>query len=266
MYWPSLLLWTLMMGLLALIALMCGFGIFFGAHTYREGLSALLSCGILSMIVGLFAVYGLKRVRHLQRCPDTDPEFLSVPLPFNDILTVRATSYLDMAPPLSFAAIGWCGVLLCGGSLLGWVSGSGSAVAGLVIAGLFVAFAHSVLLGYAVTIKIDLRRGRWYSCNGIWPFRSVASGDLGEASHLAVGRETRSDEGAEYTVLVARIAWKIPDREPLVLAERPNEFDCLRYGARATTMDYRPALSRWAAELAGLLGLPLKILESIEET
>ena len=109
----------------------------------------------------------------------------------------------------------------------------------------------------AVTVKLDLRHRTWEVRKGVWPIRSRERGDLSEASHVAVARELRSDEGAEYEVLVARLGWRDGWRAPLVLDQRPNSVDCLRYGGDSLQMDYRSAMMRWASGLAGVLNLPL---------
>jgi hypothetical protein len=90
----------------------------------------------------------------------------------------------------------------------------------------------------------------------VWPIRRRTQGDLTEASHVEVARETRSDEGAEYEVLVARLAWRDGWYAPLVLGERPNQVDSLRYAGNTLNMDYRRAMMRWAWGLADILDLP----------
>ena len=67
----------------------------------------------------------------------------------------------------------------------------------------------------------------------------------------------RLDEGAEYEVLVTRLEWRDDWHAPLVLGERPNEVDALRYGGDTLGMEYRRATMRWASGLAGVLDLPL---------
>ena len=167
------------------------------------------------------------------------------------VLTIRATSFLEIAPALIVAAMGWSGVGLCVAGALGCIPVSGSPLAGLVITGIFVAIGHWFLLTYAV--KVEICPERWGVRKGIWPFRSSTSGDLSEASHLAIARETRNDEGAEDPVLVVRIEWRDPGRKPLVLTERP---------IHNTKLDCRPALAHWAGKIGELLDLPLEILES----
>ena len=109
---------------------------------------------------------------------------------------------------------------------------------------------------HAVTVRLDLRHRRWEVRKGVWPIRSWKHGDLTEASHVAVAREVRWDEG-EYEVLVARLEWRDGWQAALVVGERPNQVDALRYGGNTLTMDYRRAMTRWASGLAGVLDLPL---------
>jgi hypothetical protein len=106
-------------------------------------------------------------------------------------------------------------------------------------------------------VRLDLRHRQWEVQKGVWPIRSRKHGDLTEASHVAVAREVRLDEGAEYEVLVARLEWRDGWHAPLVLGERPNQVDALRYGGDTLKMDYRRAMTRWASGLAGVLDLPL---------
>src|SRR5262249_48114025 len=136
-------------------------------------------------------------------------------------------------------------------------AGEGSVVAGLVISGLFALCGHCALMEHAVTVRLDLRQGRWDVRKGVWPIQSRRRGDLTEATHVAVAREVRLDEGAEYEVLVARLEWRDGCQAPLVLGERPNQTDALRYGGQAFKVDYRLAMTRWASGLAGILDLPL---------
>jgi hypothetical protein len=162
-----------------------------------------------------------------------------------------------LIPILLFTAFAWCMMAVCVASVLGLVKGEGSVVAGLIIAGIFVVFGHWALLEQAVTVRLDLRHRRWEIRKGLRPIRSRQHGDLAEASHVAVAREFRSDEGARYEVLVARLAWRDDWHAPLVLSERPNNVDSLRYGADTLKVDYRSAMTRWASGLAGVLNLPL---------
>jgi hypothetical protein len=166
-------------------------------------------------------------------------------------------SVLGLIPLLLFSAFSWGGMALCVASMVGLVNGEGSVVAGLVISGLFVLFGHGALMEHAVTVRLDLRHRRWEVQKGLWPIRSRKHGDLTEASHVAVAREVRLDEGAAYEVLVARLEWRDGWLGPLVLGERPNQVDALRYGGDTLRMDYRRAMTRWASGLAGILDLPL---------
>jgi hypothetical protein len=245
--------WTLVM------AGLCGAALFFAGVVAREGLTSGLPLAIFSGIAGLFALHGWKQLRALRRRPEGYPEVLHVPPPREDVLTVREASFIDLLPILGLAAVGWVGVALCGGDLLGWVDGEGSAIAGLIIAGLFVLMGHALLHSEAVTIRFDLGRRTWDARAGVWPFRSASSGALDEASGLVVARDSRYDEWAEYPILVARLGWRDPARRPLVLNERPNALDYLRYGSDASDLDYRPAVIQWARELAAVLGLPLVV-------
>ena len=103
---------------------------------------------------------------------------------------------------------------------------------------------------------MDLAHRSWEVRKGVWPIRSREHGDLTEASHVAVAREVRWDEG-EYEVLVARLEWRDGWQAPLVVGERPNQVDALRYGGDTLKMDYRRAMTRWASDLACVLDLPL---------
>jgi hypothetical protein len=67
----------------------------------------------------------------------------------------------------------------------------------------------------------------------------------------------RWDEGAEYEVLVAKLEWRDGWHAPLVLGERPNHVDGLRYGGDVLKLDFRRAMIRWASGLASVLDLPL---------
>jgi hypothetical protein len=242
-----------------MMAGMCAAALIFAGVVARGGVTAALSLAIFSGIAGLFALHGWKQLCALRRRPGGYPEVLHVPPPRGDVLTVRDASFIDLLPILSLTAVGWGGVALCGGDLLGWVEGEGSAIAGLIIAGVFVLLGHALLHSEAVTIRFDLGRRTWDARAGVWPFRSASSGALDEASGLVVARSSRYDEWAEYPILVARLGWRDPARRPLVLNERPNALDYLRYGTDTSALDYRPAVTQWARELAALLGLPLVV-------
>jgi hypothetical protein len=190
------------------------------------------------------------------RSTEDDPEVLPMPLPVHDMLTIRKTPALGLIPIVLFSAFGWGGVSICVAAAFRLLSSEGSAVAGLVISGLFVLFGHTALLEHAVTVKLDAHQRTWEVRKGVWPIRSRERGDLREASTVAVARESRSDEGAEYEVLVVRLEWRDGWHAPLVLGERPNSVDSVRYGGDSLNMDYRTAMMRWASGLAGVLDLP----------
>jgi hypothetical protein len=240
--------WTLMMMVMCRFGfLMIGLG---GWGAVAPGLA-------LAAIAGGLALWGWHALRALTGSKEDHPEVLSVPEPLDDVLTIRKTPARGLIPLLLFSVFGWGGVALCAASAFGLVNGEGSVVAGLVISGLFVLCGHSALMEHAVTVRLDLRHLRWEVRKGVWPIRSRERGDLTEASHLAVAREMRLDEGAEYEVVVARLEWRDGWHAPLVLGERPNDVDALRYGGNSLKMDYRRAMTRWASGLAGILDLPL---------
>jgi hypothetical protein len=246
--WFFFAAWTLWM------AVMCGFAFL---------LIGLGGCGALgpgllfAAFAGGFAVWGWYALRALRRSTEEDPEVLSVPEAVDDVLTIRKMSVLGLIPLLLFSAFSWGASALCVASEFGLVDGEGSVVAGLVICALFVLFGHGALMEHAVTVRLDLRHRTWEVRKGVWPIRSRENGDLTEASHVAVAREVRWDEGAEYEVLVTRLEWRDGWHAPLVLGERPNQIDALRYGGDTLRMDYRWAMPRWASGLAGVLDLPL---------
>jgi hypothetical protein len=245
--WFFLAAWTLMM------AVMCGFGfVLIGLG----GWGAVTPGLIFAAFAGGFAVCGCHALVVLRRPTEDHPEALSVPEAVDGVLTIRKTSVPGLIPFLLFGAIGWGGLALSVASALGLVAYEGSAVAGLVIGGLFVLSGHGALMEHAVTVRLDLRQRSREVRKGVWPIRSRAHGDLTEASHVAVAREVRWDEG-EYEVLVARLEWRDGWQAPLVLGERPNQVDALRYGGDTLKMDYRRAMTRWASGLAGVLDLPL---------
>jgi hypothetical protein len=244
----SIAAWTVMM------AVMCGFSLLLIG---LGGWGALAPGLAFSTVAGGGVIWGWHAIRARTRVTAEEPEALPVPEPVDDILTIRKTHMRGLIPILLFTAFAWCMMAVCVASAFGLVKGEGSVVAGLIITGLFVLFGHCVLLEHAVTVRLDLRHRRWDSRKGLWPIRSRRHGDLTEASHVAVAREFRSDEGAEYEVLVARLAWRDDWHAPLVLGERPNNVDSLRYGGNTLKMDYRSAMMRWASGLAGVLNLPL---------
>jgi hypothetical protein len=246
--------WFWMLGWTAFMALLSASGFVLAA---LGGWGAVLPGLFFGALAGVFALSGWHVLRSLTRSTPDDPEVLSVPEPVNGVLTLRKTPALGLIPVFLFGLFGWGGVALCGGSALGLVSGEGSAVAGLVISGLFVLLAHGALMEHAVTVKLDLRNRRWAVRHGVWPILSRKRGDLTEASRLALAREVRSDEGSEYEVLVARLEWRDGWFAPLILSERPNSVDAMRYGGQTLKIDYHRALVPWASNLAGILNLPL---------
>ena len=211
---------------------------------------------IFAAFSGGLAVWGWHALRILRRPTEDRPAASSLPEAVEGVLTIRKTSVPGLIPLLLFGAIGWGGLALSVASALGLIAYEGSAVAGLLIAGLFVLFGHRVLMEHAVTVRLDLAHRSWEVRKGVWPIRSREHGDLTEASHVAVAREVRWDEG-EYEVLVTRLEWRDGWRAPLVLGERPDQVDALRYGEDTLKMDYRRAMTRWASDLAGVLDLPL---------
>jgi hypothetical protein len=246
--WFFVAAWTLMM------AVMCGFGFLLIG---MGGWGAVTPGLLFAAFAGGCALWGWHALRASTRPTEDHPEVLSVPEPVDHVLTIRKTSLLGLIPVLLFSAVGWGGLALCVVSTFGLVDGEGSVVAGMVICGLFVVCGHCVLMEHAVIVSLDLRHRRWEVRKGVWPIRSSEHGDLIEASQVAVAREVRSDEGAEYEVLVARLEWQDGWHAPLVLGERPNNSDALRYGGDTHKMDYRRAMTRWASGLAGVLDLPL---------
>jgi hypothetical protein len=245
--WFSVAAWTLLM------AVMCGFAFLLIGLGGRGALGPGL---FFAAFTGGFAVWGWYSLRSLRRSTEEDPQVLSVPEAVDDVLTIRKMSVLGLIPLLLFSALSRGGLALCVASAFGLVDGEGSVVAGLVICGLFVLFGHGALMEHAVSVRLDLRHRTWEVRKGVWPIRARKQGDLTEASHVAVAREVRSDEG-EYEVLVARLEWRDGWHAPLVLGERPNQVDALRYGCDTLKTDYRRAMTRWASGLAGVLDLPL---------
>jgi hypothetical protein len=246
--WFSIAAWTVMM------AVMCAFSLIL---IVLGGWGALAPGIAFATFAGGGVIWGWHAVKSRTRVVAEEPEALPVPEPVEGILTIRKTQMRGLVPILLFTAFAWCMMAVCVASAFGLVRGEGSVVAGLIIAGIFVLFGHSVLLEQAVTVRLDLRQGRWENRKGLLPIRFRQRGDLTEASHVAVARELRSDEGAEYEVLVARLAWRDEWHAPLVLGERPNDVDSLRYGGDTLKRDYRSAMTRWASGLAGVLNLPL---------
>jgi hypothetical protein len=246
--WFFLAAWTLMM------AVLCGFGfVLIGLG----GWGAVVPGLVFAAFSGGAAWWGWHGLRALTASAEGQPEVLSVPKPVDDVLKIQKTSVPGLVPLLLFSASGWGGFGLCVLSAFGLVDGEGSVMVGLAISGLLILFGHGALMDQAVTVRLDLAHRSWEVWKGVWPIRSHAQGDLTDASHVAVAREVRSDEGAEYEVFVARLEWRDGWQAPLVLGERPNQFDFLRYGGSTLTMDYRRAMTRWASGLAGLLDLPL---------
>jgi hypothetical protein len=239
--WFFIAAWTLLM------AVMCGFGFLLIGLGGRGAVAPGL---LFATYAGGAALWGWHAVRARTRSTEDHPEVLSVPEPVDKVLTIRKTSVPGLIPLILFSAIGWGGLALCAASACGLIDAEGSVVAGLVICGLFVLCDHSALMEHAVTVRLDLRHRRWEVRKGVWPIRSREHGGLTEASHVAVAREVRSDEGAGYEVLVARLEWRDGWRAPLVVGERPNEVDALRYGGNTLKMDYRRAMTRWASGLA----------------
>jgi hypothetical protein len=245
----SLAVWMLM------TAPMCGCGF---ALVALGGWGAVAPGLIIAAIGGAFGLWGWHTSRASTRPTAGHPEVLAVPEPVDGMLTIRKTSALGLIPILLFCAMGWAGLALSVGSVLGLIAYEGSAGAGLLISGLLVLFGQGALMEHAVTVRLDLRHRQWEVWRGVWPIRLREQGDLTEASHVAVAHETRSDEGAAYEVLVTRLEWRNGWHAPLVLGERPNHVDGLRYGGDVLKLDYRGAMVRWASGLAGVLDLPLK--------
>src|SRR5262249_55253652 len=152
-----------------------------------------------------FAAWGWSALRTSKRSPEDDPEVLPVPDAVDGVLTIRKTSALGLVPFLLFTALSWGLLVLCIPSAFGLADSGGSVVAGLVICGLFVWFGHGGLMEHAVAVRLDLRHRTWDVRKGVFPICSRKGGDLTEASHVAVARELRWDDGSDYEVLVARL-------------------------------------------------------------
>jgi hypothetical protein len=237
-----------------MMSVMCGFGLLLIA---LAGWPAVIPGLVFSAFAGGMALWGWRSLRARTRSTESNPEVLPVPLPVDDMLTIRKTPALGLIPIFAFSLFGWCGVAICVAAAFGWISGEGSLLTGVVISGIFALLGHSALAEHAVTVKLDLHNRTWEVRKGVWPIRRLERGDLHEASHVAVAREFRSDEGANYEVLVARLAWRDGWQAPLVLSERPNSVDSRRYGGQSLKIDYRSAMMSWASGLAGVLNLPL---------
>jgi hypothetical protein len=246
--WFFLAAWMLM------AVAMCGFGFVLIGLGGWGAVAPALVCAAFGGGCGL---WGWHVSRASTRPTEDHPEVLAVPEAVDGVLTIRKTSVLGLIPLLLFGAFSWVGLAFSVASALGLIAYEGSAGAGLLISGLFVLFGQGALMEHAVTVRLDLRHREWEVRTGVWPIRSRELGDLTEASHVAVAREVRWDEGAEYEVLVARVEWRDGWLAPLVLGERPNQVDALRYGGDTLRMDYRWAMTRWASGLAGVLDLPL---------
>jgi hypothetical protein len=233
---------------------MCGLGFlmiaFGGPGALAPGLAfATFSAG--------FALWGWHAMRARTRSTAHDPEVLPVPKPVGEVLTIKKTPAPGLIPLFCLTAFGWAGVVFSAASELGFGRGEGSIITGLLIFGLFALLGHGVLIEHAVSLKLNLREGTWELRKGVWPMRRCQRGDLAEASHVAVAREARLDEGSEYEVLVAKLVWRDGWYAPLLLCERPNSVDALRYGGQTLRLDYRGAIMRWGSEMARLLDLPL---------
>jgi hypothetical protein len=233
---------------------MCAFGFVLVA---LEGWGAVAPGLVIATIGGALGLWGWHISRASTCLTGGHPEVLAVPEPVDGVLTIRKMSVLGLIPILLFCAMGWAGLALSVGSVLGLIAYEGSAGAGLLISVLFVLFGQGALMEHAVTVRLDLRLRHWEIWRGVWPIQLRNHGDLTEASHVAVAQEARWDEGAEYEVLVARLEWRDGWRAPLVLGERPNHVDGLRYGGDVLKLGYRLAMIRWASGLAGVLDLPL---------
>jgi hypothetical protein len=224
----------------------------------------LLFFGIYFGFAGGCILAGAKLMRALGRHHDAEPEVVPAPRPRDDILIVRRPGFPFTPFCICVAFTGWLGVLNLAAELLGWIPASKQPpsvgeqpLVPLIIGGLFAASGHGLLLA-AVSITFDLRQRTWRVVRGVWPLRSVKSGDLDEASKVAVAVETRTDEdGAEVRVVVARLVWSDPSRPDLLLIERPNTLDGLRRPIGSMGLDYCPAVRHWALELADLLALSL---------
>ena len=112
---------------------------------------------IFAAFTGGFVVWGWRPLRALMHSTGDHPEVLSVPEPVDDVLTIRKMSAPELIPLLLFSAIGWGGLALSVASVFGLVAYEGSAVAGLLISGLFVLCGHGALMEHAVTVRLDRR-------------------------------------------------------------------------------------------------------------
>jgi hypothetical protein len=236
------------------MAVVCGSGfVLIGL----AGWGAVVPGLIFAAFAAGFTAWGSHALWISRRSPEDDPELLPVPDAVDGVLTIRKTSALGLVPFLLFTVLSWGLLALCIPSAFGLADSGGSVVAGLVICGLFVWIGHGGLIDHAVTVRLDLRHRTWDVRKGVFPICLRKRGDLAEASHVAVARELRWDDGSEYEVLVARLEWQDGWLAPLVLDERPNEADALQYGPYMLKMDYRRAMMRWASDLASVLNLPV---------
>jgi hypothetical protein len=224
----------------------------------------LLFFGIYLGFSGGCILAGAQLMRALWRHHGAEPEVVSAPRPRRDILTIKRPGFPFTPFCTLVAFVGWLCVLIWAATLLGWLpAGKQPPAAGehqlvpLIVGGIFAASGHGLLFG-AVSIAFDLRQRTWRVVRGVWPFRFVKSGDLDEASKVAVVEETREGEdGAVVRSVVARLVWSDPGRPPLLLTERPTALDGLRRPISSMSLDYRPAVRHWALELADLLALSL---------
>jgi hypothetical protein len=209
-------------------------------------------------------IAGVKLLRAIWRHRGTEPEVLPGPRPRGDILVIRRNGF-PFTPFFSLVAfVGWLVVFLYFAELLGWLpAGKQPAAAGeqplalLIVGGMFAAIGHGALLSTS-SIAFDLRQHTWRIVRGALPLRFRKSGSLEEIAKIAVAHEARSgDAEADYWFVVARLVWLDPSRPPLLLTERPNALDGLRSPMGSMSLDYRPAVLHWAAEIADLLGLSL---------
>ena len=165
------------------------------------------------------------------------------PRPRGDILIIRRPGFPFIPFCILVALVGWLCVLGWAADLLGWIpAGKQPPAAGeqplvlLIVGGIFAASGHG-LLSLAVSITFDLRQRTWRVVRGVWPLRSVKSGDLDEASKVAVAEETRTDEdGAEVRFVVARLVWSDPSR-PDVAPHRASRMRSTAFGDRSDQWD-----------------------------
>jgi hypothetical protein len=154
---------------------------------------------------------------------------------------------------LLFAGV-WI-VFAAGGMICSLVTVQGvqDLVAATAVGGLFILIGCGLLHWLMNRVEFDTEARTWRVCKGFWPFRSVESGPLSDASHVVVGPETREhdESGGPYQVLAVRLAWRRDNRPALHLTEGVIE---VRWGKS----DRAHGIEQWARDLADRLGLPVE--------